>query len=76
MAIAILKKSTIPNDDLVVISRREYEALKDKAENTGSVPVVHLRGNAAKKLDRRVAAALREYKSGKLKPVRSLRELL
>lgn len=77
MTIAILKKADIPtNDDLVVIPRREYEDLKGKAASAVSFPVVHLKGNAARKLDRRVTAALREYRAGKLKPIRSLRELL
>lgn len=72
MTIAILKKADIPtNDDLVVIPRREYESLK-----ASQIPVVFLKGKAAQRLDRRVAAALREYKAGKLKPIQSLRELL
>lgn len=77
MAIAILKKADIPtNDDLVVIPRKEYEELKDKAANAISFPVVRLRGNAARKLDRRVAAALREYRQGKTKVLHSLRDLM
>ncbi len=76
MTTAILKKRDILNDDMVIIPRLEYEDLKDRATSAVSFPVVHLRGNAARKLDRRVTAALREYKAGKLKPVRSLRELL
>lgn len=76
MTIAILKKADIQNDDLVVIPRREYEELKDKADSAVAFPTVRLRGNAARKLDRRVAAALLEYRQGKTKVLRSLRDLM
>jgi hypothetical protein len=76
MAIAILRQRDIPRDDLVVIPRKEYEDLKDRVDALPVFPIVRLRGNAARKLDRRVSAALREYHAGKLKPVRTLRELL
>lgn len=77
MTIAILKKTDIPaNDDLVVIPRKDYEDLKEKAGSAVSFPVVHLRGNAARKLDRRVTAALREYRQGKTKILHSLRDLM
>ena len=76
MAITILKKSQIQNDDLVIIPRKEYEVLRSKAENVPSFPVIQLRGSAARKLDRRVASAVREYRSGKLKAVKTLRELI
>ena len=76
MAIVILRQRDIPRDDLVVIPRKEYEDLKDRVDTLPVFPIVHLRGNAARKLDRRVSAALREYRTGKLKPVRTLRELL
>lgn len=56
MTIAILKKSDIPNDDLVVIPRTEYETLK-----ASQIPTVFLKGKAARRLDARVSAAQRWY---------------
>lgn len=77
MATTILKKgATSITDDFVVIPHGENETLKDRADQAVSFPVVRLRGNAARKLDRRVTAALREYRAGKIKPVQSLQELL
>lgn len=77
MTIAILKKSQIRNDDVVLIPRREYDSLKERATTTAPfVPVVQLTGNAARKLDRRVTAALREYRQGKTKVLHSLRDLM
>lgn len=76
MVIATLKKAHIPSDDLVVIPRREYEDLKEKATSVVGFPVVRLRGKAASVLDRRVTAALREYRAGKLRPIASLRQLM
>ena len=70
MPITISKKE-LPNDDLVIIPRREYERLK-----SGQVPVHYLRGGAARRLDRRVASALREHRSGKTKLTNSLDELI
>lgn len=52
MAIAILKKRDIPNDDLVVIPRKEYEMLKES-----QIPIVFLKGKAARRLDARASAA-------------------
>ena len=48
------------NDDLVVISRKEYENLKAK-----TIPVFFLKGKKAKNLDKRVEEALKEHKKGK-----------
>lgn len=71
MTIAILKKSRIRGDDLVVIPRQEYELLK-----ASQIPTLFLKGGAARRLDARVSQALAEYRTGKLKPVSTLRELL
>ncbi len=76
MAITILRQRDIPRDDLVVIPRKEYETLRENANVAAAFPVVRLRGNAARKLDHRVNAALREYHAGKLRSINSLRELL
>lgn len=56
MAIALLKKRDIPNDDLVVIPRKEYEALR-----AGQIPSVFLKGKVARRLDARVSAARRWF---------------
>lgn len=57
MTIAILKKADIPtDDDLVVISRQEYETLK-----ASQIPTIFLKGKAARRLDARVSAARRWY---------------
>lgn len=71
MAIAILKKAQIKNDDLVIIPRKEYETLREN-----QIPVVFLKGKAARVLDRRVERSLREYRQGKTKVLRSLRDLM
>ena len=71
MTIAILKKSQIRNDDVVLIPRREYDILKEN-----QIPVVFLKGKSARKLDRRVNASLREYRQGKTKILHSLRDLM
>ena len=71
MTIAILKKSQIQNDDVVLIPRREYEMLKGN-----HIPTVFLKGKNARKLDRRVNASLREYRQGKTKILHSLRDLM
>lgn len=71
MAVTILKKANIPNDDLVVIPRKEYERLQ-----ASQIPTVFLKGKSALNLDRRVAASFREYRQGKTKVLHSLRDLM
>lgn len=71
MAIAILKRKQIQNDDLVIIHRKEYEILREN-----QVPVTFLKGRSARKLDARVSRALREYRQGKTKISHSLRDLM
>lgn len=61
----------------VTLSKIEYRELKKKAQIYDAfwgqtqikrvIPVVYLQGKSAKKLDRRVAESLREYKAGKTK---------
>ncbi len=71
MTIAVLKRAHIPNDDLVVIPRQEYEDLKAR-----QIPAVFLKGRSARVLDKRVTNALREYRQGKTKILHSLRDLM
>lgn len=71
MAIAILKRAQIQDDDLVIIPRKEYEVLKGN-----QIPTIFLKGKSARALDRRVERALREYRQGKTKVLHSLRDLM
>lgn len=73
MPITIPKKAmqSIQDDDAVLISRTEYERLR-----ASQIPTVFLKGKAARRLDARVTAAIREYRTGKLKPIQSLRALV
>lgn len=71
MAITILKKAQIKNDDLVIIPRKEFEVLKEN-----QVPSIFLKGKSARVLDRRVAESLSEYQRGKTKALHSLRDLM
>jgi len=68
-AITISKK-VLQNDDIVILPRREYEKLKASA-----IPVLYLRDEKAQKLDKRVNKSVREYKLGKTKSIKSLKEL-
>ena len=58
--------SLIKNDDLVVLSRREYESMKSRM-----LPVFFLKGKNAKDLDKRVAEGLKEYHQGKTETMES-----
>ncbi len=55
---------------VVVLPLAEHRRLLEWA-----VPTYYLTGKAAKRLDRRVAAALKEYRAGKTKKIRSLNDL-
>lgn len=48
------------SEELVVMPRREYERMKDAV-----IPTFYLKGGAAKRLDRRVERAVKEYRAGK-----------
>ena len=57
------------SEDLVVISRKEYEGMKAK-----SLPVCFLKGKKARSLDKRVEEALKEHKKGKTEKLESFLE--
>ena len=57
------------SDDLVVISRKEYESMKAKI-----IPVFFLKGEKAKNLDKRVEEASKEHKKGKTETLESFLE--
>ena len=82
-SIITIPKRVTGREELVVIPKREYEALK-KAQMPGApmfagyeshtwkgkkyqIPVYQLHGKAAERLDREVNEAMKEYKEGKTK---------
>ena len=74
--IKIMNTITIPknliktkSEDLMVISRKEYEGMKAK-----SLPVCFLKGEKARSLDKRVEEALKEHKKGKTEKLESFLE--
>ncbi|MDP3948983.1 MAG: hypothetical protein Q8Q17_03480 [bacterium] len=66
MSTITIPKNLIKNDDLIVLPRKEYE--KMKAHMT---PVFFLKGKGARRLDKRVNEALREYREGKTESLES-----
>lgn len=67
--ITIPKKMT-GKEELVVIPRKEYERMK-----ASMFPTVYLTGKKAEKLDKRVEKALRVYRKGRTRKIRSLADL-
>lgn len=61
--ITIPKKIT-GSKELVVIPMEEYKLMKENM-----LPSVHLKGKAAKKLDKRVTEGIREFHAGKTEPL-------
>ena len=70
MATITIPKNLIKNDDLVIVSRKEYESLK-----ACMVPTFYLKGKEAEKLDKLVKEGLKEYQEGKCKTIKSLTDL-
>ncbi|MEK7173713.1 MAG: hypothetical protein AAB710_01365 [Patescibacteria group bacterium] len=58
--ITTIPKSVIGKEELVVLSRKEYEELQSRA-----FPVVMLQKKAAQRLDKRVREALQEHSRGR-----------
>ena len=86
----IPKKITGGNEDLVMLPRGEFEKMQERLRQMPMlkgyeavnyqkkqyrIPVYKLIGKAATRLDRRVKTALREFKAGRVKPLKSLAEL-
>ena len=76
--IKIMNAITIPknliktkSEDLVVISRKEYEGMKALM-----LPTFCMEGKEADKLDKLVKAGLREYERGEMIKATSLKEAL
>ncbi len=90
-AITIIpKKITGGVEDLVMLPRGEFEKMQERLraapifreyktvnykKKQYKVPVYQLIGKAALRLDRRVKVALREFKAGGARPLKSLVEL-
>ena len=55
---------------VVVLDLKEYQELLERA-----VPVYYLKGKRARDLDRIVEEGEKEYRKGKLKPLKSLADL-
>lgn len=70
MATITIPKNLIKNNDLVVISRKEYEDMKAQTAQT-----FYLKGKEAEKLDKLVKEGLKEYQEGKCKTIKSLADL-
>jgi hypothetical protein len=65
-----IPKNLAKKDDLVVITRKEYEEMRARM-----LPVLQLKGGKAERLDKRVENALRDYRRGKTKRIVSLADL-
>ena len=70
MTTITIPKRIAKNDDLIVIPRKEYEQMKSMM-----FPMVNLVGKSADRLDRRVVKALRYYKQGRTRTIKSLADL-
>jgi len=61
-----IPKSLIKNDDLVILPRKEYEKMR-----TQMIPTFYLQGKNARRLDKRVSEALKDYRNGKVESLQS-----
>ncbi|TSC83856.1 MAG: hypothetical protein G01um101417_423 [Parcubacteria group bacterium Gr01-1014_17] len=66
-----IPKTISRGDDLVVVPRRDYEALR-----ANQIPVRYLSGRAAARLDRRVAMSIRAHQNGSTRRIKSLADLM
>ena len=66
MATITIPKHITGKEELVVISRKEYEQMKARM-----FPVFRLKGKAALKLDRRVEKAMQEHRAEKTKSLKA-----
>ena len=71
MAIITVNKTRVDKEKgVVILSLKEYQRLI-----ASSIPTHYLTGKAAKDLDKQVEGALKEYKAGKSKTIKSLADL-
>ena len=68
--ISISKQRVRKEQGVVVLSSKEYQKLAARA-----VPEYYLTGKAAERLDKRVKEGLKEWREGKTKTIKSLKDL-
>lgn len=70
MNVITIPREVAGKDDLIILPRKEFEYMKSRM-----FPVVHLKGKSATRLDKRVENAIRDYREGRTKKIRSLADL-
>lgn len=68
--ISLQKKQIDRSGGVVVLTLEEYERLREH-----SIPTYYLRGEKARLLDSAVDFALREYRNGKTRKIRTLADI-
>jgi len=71
MKAVTIPREIIKNQDIVVMSRREFERMR-----ASMVPTQFLKGRAAMRLDKRVVRSLEEHRRGATKKIHSLADLM
>lgn len=70
MNVITIPQKIAGKDDLVILPRKEFEYMKSRM-----FPIIHLKGKSATRLDKRVENAIRDYRAGRTKKIRSLSDL-
>lgn len=68
--ITVRKEKVEKTKGLVILPVKEYQKLLERA-----VPEYYLKGRSAKQLDKLIEKGLKEYRAGKTRAIRSLRDL-
>lgn len=69
-SIIVSKKTIRKEGGVVILPLREYEELREKA-----IPTYRLEGKEAEDLDKLVEEGLEDYKKGRCKTIKSLKDL-
>lgn len=69
-SIVVSKRTIRKEGGMVILPLREYEELRERA-----IPTYYLKGKEAEKLDKLVEEGLKDYREGKCKTIRSLKDL-
>ena len=69
-SISISKKTVRKEGGVVILLLREYEELRERA-----IPTYYLEGKEAEELDKLVEEGLEDYKKGRCKTIKSLKDL-
>ena len=64
MATITIPQYITGNKELIVIPMEEYKLMKENI-----LPSIQLKGKSAKRLDKRVAEGIREFRAGKTEPL-------